>query len=82
MLKKGLKTTLTAPVPGRGRIKDQKAVLQVVWRGCGIAILGDIKKPAQHGPRQQGLGPPAWAGGSHQMTFRGPFPPQPCCDSP
>jgi len=44
-------------------------------------IPADIQKTCRHGPGLLALGVPAWAGGLYQVTSRGPFQPQPLCDS-
>ena len=49
--------------------------------GNDTYILEDIQNLSGHGPGQLALGSPAWAGRLDQMTSRGPFPPQPFCDS-
>ena len=57
------------------------ALEQVAQGSFGVPILGDIQKPSDS-PGQTSLGDPAWAGQEvDQMTFRGPFQPQPFCDS-
>lgn len=48
----------------------------VVHSRCGVPFLGDLQKPSRHDPGQ-----PALAGRLDQMTARGPFHPQPVCDS-
>jgi len=52
--------------------------------GAGVSIRGDIhNKPSGHGPRRPTVGGPAGAlrSGLDQTTSRGPFQPQPFCDS-
>jgi len=51
---------------------------QVAQGGCGD--LGDVQKPSGHGPGQPALGRPAQAG-LDKTPSRGPFQPQPFCDS-
>lgn len=52
----------------------------VAQRGCGISILGDIKKPYGHAPGQLAVGGSASMAGLEQMTSCGPFQPQPLCN--
>lgn len=40
-----------------------------------------VQKPSGHGPEQLALGSPAWTRGLDKVTSRGPFQPQPYCDS-
>ena len=61
--------------------EDDQARAQAAQGGCGISTHGDIQKPSGHGPGQLAQGGPAWAEGLDQMTSRGPFQPQPFCDS-
>lgn len=44
-------------------------------------ILEDIQKPSEHSPGQWALGGHAGAGRLDQMASRGPWQPQPFCDS-
>lgn len=53
------------------------AVAQVDQGGCGVFILGDIKKTSWYVPQQPALGGPAWEGGLENVTSRSPFQSQP-----
>ena len=46
-----------------------------------FSFSGDIQDPPGQGPVQPALGDPASAGGLDWVTHRGPFQPQPFCDS-
>jgi len=46
-----------------------------------VSLHGDIQKPPRFGHGQPALGGSASAGRLDKMTFRGPFQPQPFCDS-
>lgn len=49
--------------------------------GCGISYLGGIQRLSGHSPGQLAPSDPTQAEGLDQVTSRGPFQPQPVCDS-
>jgi len=58
---------------------DDGAVAQVAQKLWDL-LFGDLSKPPGHGPGHPALGVPARAGIGADGP-RGPFPPQPFCDS-
>ena len=61
--------------------EGDQAVPQIAQGGCGVSIVGDTQNSSGHGLGHPALGGSIWAGGLDQMTSRGPFQPQPFCDS-
>lgn len=60
---------------------DSGALAQAAHRGCGGSLLGQLQKLPGCGLEDPAVGGSAWAGRLDQMTSRGPFQPQPFCDS-
>jgi len=61
--------------------EGDRMLAQVAYRGCRLSILEDIQKPSGHGPSQPAAGVPARVGQLGKIPSRGPFQPQPSCDS-
>ena len=56
------------------------ALAQAAQGGGGVSFSGDIRELPGSGRVQPAVGDPASAGGSEEMTHRGPFQPLLFCD--
>lgn len=61
--------------------EGDQTLAQIAQGGYGISIHGDSPKPPGHCPGKLALDSIAWAGWLDKTISRGPFQPEPFCDS-